>query len=100
MAKITLGYSSICPPYLAKEEAENIFNEYAYLTDARRYFSDEEIEQSKQSFITDLMNGHKEHYIKTIIEQIEETKPVNGRGVYDFVLIGKYETLLKRIQLF
>lgn len=82
------------------KECISIFDDYADLTDSRRYFSDEEIEQSKQTFIDDLMNGQKEHYIKTIIEQIEETKPVNGRGVYDFVLIGEYETLLKRIQLF
>lgn len=100
MSKIKLGYSSIYPQYLAKEEAENIFNEYADLTDARRYFSVEELEESKQAFIIDLMNGNKEHYTKHILEQIEEIKPVNGRGVYDFALIGEYEMLLKRIQAF
>lgn len=100
MSKITLHYRSICPPYRAKEEAENIFNEYADLTDARRYFSGEELEESKQAFITDLMNGCKEHYIKTIDEQINEIKPCGVHGVYDFNLIRQYEAIVERIKAF
>jgi hypothetical protein len=100
MSKIKLGYSSIHPTYLAKEEAENIFNEYADLTDARRYFSDEELQESKRTFIVDLMNGHKEHYINHITEQINDIKPCGVYGVYDFNLIRQYEAIAERIKAF
>ena len=100
MSKITLHYRSICPPYRAKEEAENIFNEYADLTDAGRYFSEEELESSKQLFITDLMNGNKKHYTKHILEEMEEIKPDNIHGVYDFVLLRSYERVIALIEAF
>ena len=100
MSKIKLVYSSIHPPYLAKEEAENIFNEYADLTDAGRYFSDEEIGKSKESFIADLMNGHTKHYINHILQEKEEVKPDNLHGVYDLGLIRSYERIIALIEAF
>ena len=100
MSKIKLNYRSINPPYKAKEEATNIFNEYANLIDARRYFSHDELEESKKCFICDLVNGFKTQYIQTIKAQIEEIKPVGLHGVYDFDLIRDYETILQRIIAF
>ena len=100
MSKIKLNYRSINPPYKAREEATNIFNEYANLTDASRYFSEEELEESKEVFILDLLNGSKTQYINAIIEQISEIKPIGLHGVYDFDLIRDYETILQRIIAF
>lgn len=54
---------------------EQLFADYCDLTDAKRYFSDEEIEHNKQTFIDDLLNNHKVHYISFIDEEIENIKP-------------------------
>lgn len=75
---------------------EQLFADYSDLTDAKRYFSDEEIEQSKQTFANDLLNNHKEHYITFIDEEIEAIKPVKY-GCYDLDLIRQYEDIKKRI---
>lgn len=99
MSKIKLHYRSILPPYKASE-AEKIFKEYADLTDARRYFSDEEIEKSKESFIADLMNGNTKHYINHILQEKEEVKPDNLHGVYDLGLIRSYERIIALIEAF
>ena len=76
---------------------EQLFADYCDLTDAKRYFSDEEIEQSKQTFINDLLNNHKDHYISFIDEEIEAIKPVKY-GCYDFELIKQYEDIKNRIE--
>lgn len=76
---------------------EQLFADYCDLTDAKRYFSDEEIEHSKQTFIDDLLNNRKEHYIAFINEEIEEIKPIK-HGCYDFELIRQYEDIKNRIE--
>lgn len=75
---------------------EQLFADYCDLTDAQRYFSDEEIQESKENFINDLLNNRKEHYISFIDEEIENIKPIKY-GCYDFELIRQYEDIKKRI---
>ena len=75
---------------------EQLFADYCDLTDAQRYFSDEEIQTTKETFTSDLLNNHKEHYIAFIDEEIENIKPIKY-GCYDFELIRQYEDIKKRI---
>lgn len=64
----------------------------------RFYFgSDEEIQESKENFINDLLNNRKEHYIAFIDEEIENIKPIKY-GCYDFELIRQYEDIKNRIE--
>lgn len=98
MATIKLNFSSINAPHKVAEEINAIFKEYAELTDASRYFSAEELEEQKHTFITDLAVGYKAHYIAFLKEQIEEIKPADIHGVYDFGLIREYEVLIERIE--
>lgn len=75
---------------------EQLFADYCDLTDAQRYFCDEEIQESKENFINDLLNNCKEHYIAFIDEEIENIKPIKY-GCYDFELIKQYEDIKSRI---
>ena len=75
---------------------EQIFADYCDLTDTQRYFCDEEIQESKENFINDLLNNRKEHYIAFIDEEIENIKPIKY-GCYDLDLIRQYEDIKKRI---
>ena len=75
---------------------EQLFADYCDLTDAQRYFSDEEIQTIKETFTNDLLNNHKEHYISFIDEEIEDIKPIKY-GCYDLDLIRQYEDIKKRI---
>lgn len=75
---------------------EQLFADYCDLTDAQRYFCDEEIQESKENFINDLLNNHKQQYISFIDEEIENIKPIKY-GCYDFDLIRQYEDIKKRI---
>lgn len=75
---------------------EQLFADYCDLTDAQRYFSDEEIQTIKETFTSDLLNNCKEHYISFIDEEIEDIKPIKY-GCYDLELIRQYEDIKKRI---
>ena len=75
---------------------EQLFADYCDLTDAQRYFCDEEIQESKENFINDLLNNHKQQYISFIDEEIENIKPLKY-GCYDLDLIRQYEDIKKRI---
>ena len=76
---------------------EQLFADYCDLTDAQRYFSDEEIQTTKETFTSDLLNNRKEHYISFIDEEIENIKPIKY-GCYDFELIKQYEDIKNRIE--
>ena len=75
---------------------EQLFADYCDLTDAQRYFSDEEIQTIKETFTSDLLINRKEHYIAFIDEEIDNIKPVKY-GCYDLDLIRQYEDIKKRI---
>lgn len=100
MGKIVLNFRDLNAPYKCIEKANEIFKKYAELTEAERYFSKEEIKESKEAFISDILEGFKNHYIDFLKSQIEEIKPAGLHGVYDFGLIAEYENIIKEIERF
>ena len=86
--------------YLYFKKACHIFEQYAELTDAPRYFSREEINENKKIFMFDLMNGCKSHYIDFLRNEIGEIIPAGVYGCYDLDLIREYRELLKQIEAF
>lgn len=97
---IKLYYTSLHSAYECRNHASDIFDYIAELTDAKRFFSDEELSENKETFISDLMNGHKQHYIDFLNTQIQEIKPAGLHGVYDFELIREYEEIINKIENF
>lgn len=100
MVSIKMNYRSLNAPYKCLEMAQIIFDKYATLTDAARYFCASELEEIKKQFTADLMQGEKQQYIKHLLEQIEGIKPSGMHGAYDFKLIREYEEVIKEIELF
>lgn len=76
----------------------NLFDEWADFTDATRYFSTEELQESKETFISDIMNGHTQHYIDMMRQEIAERRPVGKHGVYDFSDERQIETMIETIE--
>lgn len=100
MTKIKLTYKDLNAPYKCISYAEELHSVFCDLTDARRYFCADELEESKKQFINDLMQGEKQHYIDFLKNEIEEIKPAGLYGAYDFGLIREYETLINKIENF
>lgn len=75
-----------------------VFDEWADFTDATRYFSAEELQESKETFISDIMNGHTQHYIDMMRKEIEERRPVGIYGVYDFTDERQIENMIEAIE--
>lgn len=94
MAKIILHMN----PVEKRKVLESVFNEWVDFTDAKRYFSDEELKESKDTFISDIMNGHTQHYIDMMRQEIDERRPVGKYGVYDFADERQIESMIETIE--
>lgn len=75
-----------------------LFYEWADFTDAKRYFSDEELKESRETFISDIMNGFTQHYIDMMRQEIYERRPVGKYGVYDFSDERQIESMIETIE--
>ena len=100
MSKIKLTYRDLNAPYKCESYLDSLHSIICDLTDARRYFCSEELQESKKQFIADMMDGKKKHYISFIEEQIDEMKPAGLHGVYNLSLIREYEKVLDMIKNF
>ena len=102
MSLLKLYYRDMNSPYKCKKRAMELFNKYAELSEAERYFSAEEIELCKNNFVRNLLDNEKQVYIDYLNQQIEELKPIDDakNRVFDFGLIAEYEQLINDIERF
>ena len=84
----------------AVAECSAIFGAVCSLTDAERYFSQEELKQEQENFIDDLMNNYKSHYVNFLREEIAQIMPSTVYGCYDLELIKEYKEIINRIESF
>ena len=85
-------------PVQKRKALETVFYEWAEFTDAKRYFSDEELKESRETFIRDIMNGHTQHYIDMMQNEIIERRPASVHGVYDFSDERQIENMIETIE--
>ena len=85
-------------PAEKRKALATLFYEWADFTDAKRYFSDEEFKESRENFISDIMNGNTQHYIDMMRREIDERRPVGKHGVYDFSDERQIDKMIETIE--